>query len=94
MSERYDTLVGICRMAQLGASTGFPQQRDATDLADALISFFRASLLSDEAIRAGALAITQDPNFGDNTWFDDARNVLTAALDAAGLKGTDDAHDR
>ena len=93
MSELYATIEERVQRA-LDVTPGSYDGYLAHDTTAVILADVREALMSDEVIRAGALAITQDPNFGDNTWFDDARNVLTAALDAAGLKGTDDAHDR
>ena len=43
------------------------------------------ALTSDAAVREGGRAIPTHPNFGANTWADDARACITAALAAAGI---------
>lgn len=61
------------------------------DVTDAVLAWVAARLTSPEAVRAGATAITSDPNFGENTWPDDARVCITAALQQAGItKGEGD----
>ena len=59
----------------------------ANEVAARILAAVREALLAPATVRAGARAITSDPAFADNTWVDDARNTLTAALDAAGLGG-------
>lgn len=62
----------------------YPAFDDATDRILALIA---EAMLGEQVVDAAARAITSDPNFGNNTWADDARNVITAALAAAGITG-------
>ena len=73
-------------MAAAGDPDADPTSADHNATTDRIIALVREAMLSAEAVEAGARAITSDPYFGDNTWDDDARNVLQAALAAAGFE--------
>lgn len=47
------------------------------------------ALTSKAVVRAAGRAIPTDPNFGANTWPDDARVCITAALTEAGITPDD-----
>ena len=66
------------------------EKRDTFFTAKEVIALVEADvskrLLSDVAVNAAAKAIPSDPDFGQNTWPDDARIALTAALAAIGIE--------
>lgn len=61
---------------------------NVSDATGRILAIVRDALLSEVAVKLGARAVFCDPDFGTNTWTDDARNVLQAALAAAGLADT------